>query len=76
MGEKDRKKIAIMLGISENEIFMCPMCKRRFYIDTTVDHDHAAWRRGKEEEWFRRASHCGQCHGEHYFWKGETYLDE
>lgn len=77
MNESERRKILLRLVVPEDEIFTCPKCGRRFYIDTLVEpHDSGAIREAKGDEGFRNNTACGDCHPDKFFWDGERYLDE
>lgn len=76
MSEGNRRKVALRLGVLEDEIFTCHVCGRKFYIDITGTHDSGVVQRAKADPMFRVSNACGECHRDHYFWPGERYLDE
>lgn len=66
-----RKKVMEILSVNPNELFTCPKCSRRFYIDLNAA-GATVWFRDSVRGQFRNKARCKECSG--ISWPGETYL--
>ena len=78
---RDRKRLALRLGLSETEIFICERCKRRFFLDITLvqselGRERVRWLSSRIVPSYPRLDICGECHANHLFHPGETFLEE
>ena len=60
-----------ILAVSPEDVFRCPQCERKFYIDLSAVGATAEFRDHVKSE-FRNRARCKECSG--ISWPGETFL--
>lgn len=67
----DRERVMEILAVSPEDLFRCPQCGRKFYIDLNTRGATVEFRDSMKEQ-FRNKAICKDCSG--ISWLGETFL--
>jgi len=68
-----RKKVMEILSVNPNELFTCPKCSRRFYMQRDKQNKHEVER--TLQMFQDRLVNCKECHLSKSAFPGETFFD-